>query len=346
MYFYPKPNNSDYFNPICINNKLHSMGDSLYPYLQMKIHSSLCFNNINTIKIVGEFDRDSIISDNEKGNKIFNYMRPSLLIEGEQAFLKCFPGIDYVFHFSSIIKSYSDIIQSNVKVECTLPDEYVCWNEVCKSSIKDIPVVDTVIMGYVEGLEYLSEDKKWSGTGNFLYKRIKTKSGEALLIGCKHTYWGDIAGRIVLYLASLGVKRVIYSGELGTLNDFYVPNETIATGNCSCLPNNRIIYWDNLFENAESPIVKKGKHITIPSVLQENKKWVSSEKKKYSFVDPEIGHMAYAAQKANIKFSYLHIISDNLSKKYMFDLSNERKQKVLLSRKRLMQLIGKMILDV
>ena len=63
MYFYPKPNNSDYFNPICINNKLHSMGDSLYPYLQMKIHSSLCFNNINTIKIVGEFDRDSIISE-------------------------------------------------------------------------------------------------------------------------------------------------------------------------------------------------------------------------------------------------------------------------------------------
>ena len=120
----------------------------------------------------------------------------------------------------------------------------------------------------------------------------------------------------------------------------------IAVSTFHYRPNNRIIYWDNLFENAESPIVKKGKHITIPSVLQENKKWVSSEKKKYSFVDPEIGHMAYAAQKANIKFSYLHIISDNLSKKYMFDLSNERKQKVLLSRKRLMQLIGKMILDV
>lgn len=54
-------------------------------------------------------------------------------------------------------------------------------------------------MGYVEGLDFLSDDKEWKGRGNFLYKQIKIKSGNAILLGCKHTYWGEIAGRIISF---------------------------------------------------------------------------------------------------------------------------------------------------
>lgn len=63
-----------------------------------------------------------------------------------------------------------------------------CWKALEESTLKYIPRVDTVIMGYVEGLEFLSEDKNWQGNGNFLYKSIKIKSGQAILLGCKHTF--------------------------------------------------------------------------------------------------------------------------------------------------------------
>lgn len=59
-----------------------------------------------------------------------------------------------------------------------------------------------------------------------------------------------------------------------------------------------------------------------------------------------IGHMAYAAQNTNIKFSYLHVVSDNLSHKYSFDLSNERKDNVIENSKALMRIIGQAIVEI
>ena len=53
------------------------------------------------------------------------------------------------------------------------------------------------------------------------------------------------------------------------------------------------------------------------------------------FVDPEIGHMAEAALQAGITFSIMHIVSDNLSRQYPFDLSNERVAEVVADRKKL-----------
>ncbi len=346
MYNYPMPMAQNYFYPIQSSQDIHSMGESLYPYLKMKINTSLDLETIKSIKIIGRFDREEGISDNEKQGKLFNYMRPTVFVDGDNAEIRCFPGIDYVFHFCNIFSTYLSMQKKIVKVDCELPHEKLCWDEICKSSLKDIPKVDTVIMGYVEGLDFLSRDKIWRGNGNFLYKEIEIKSGKALLLGCKHTYWGEIAGRIIVFLSSLGVKRVIYSGKLGTLKDLYVPNETIATGNTSVLPNGEIIMWDNLFHNLSISNVKHGVHITVPSVLQETKRWVEESKEDFSFVDPEIGHMAYAAKKMGMNYSYLHIISDNLSRKYSFDLSNERRKEVLLQRQHLMKIIGRAILDL
>ena len=137
--------------------------------------------------------------------------------------------------------------------------------------------------------------------------------------------------------------RFIYSGKLGTLNPYLVPNLTIATGNSSILPNGKFIRWNNVFENIVDDQVYKGVHITVPSVLQETKKWLKIHKNNVDFVDPEIGHMALAAYNNQVEFSYFHIISDNLSTKFESDLSNERKADVIESRKKLYRKIGTVI---
>lgn len=157
---------------------------------------------------------------------------------------------------------------------------------------------------------------------------------------------GDIAGHIVDMLAQQGVKRVIYVGKLGTLNKDYVPNEMIATGDKSIFIDNTFVEWNNIFENFNSDIVKKGVHYTLPSVIQETKDWVLQNSAKISFVDPEIGHMAKAAIQNGIDYSYLHIISDNLSSKFSEDLSNERKEDVLIKRKKLIKTIGNCLIDI
>lgn len=39
----------------------------------------------------------------------------------------------------------------------------------------------------------------------------------------------------------------------------------------------------------------QGVHYSSPSILFEDKQWLSETKARYSFVDPEIGHMAKAS---------------------------------------------------
>ena len=150
----------------------------------------------------------------------------------------------------------------------------------------------------------------------------------------------------MLFLAEKGIKRIVYSGKLGALNPKLIPNKMLATGNMSILPNGQVVKWNNLFEKLKHDSVFHGVHATIPSVLQETKAWAVENMHKISFVDPEIGHMAVAANKANIEFSYLHIISDNLSTKFDADLSNERKPDVLNDRMKLCNIIGDAIKEL
>ena len=74
----------------------------------------------------------------------------------------------------------------------------------------------------------------------------------------------------------------------------------------------------------------------MASVLDETKEWLASAEKEYDFVDPEIGQMAKAAEEGGAEYGYLHIVSDNLAKKYERDLSNERCGDVVRGRKSLM----------
>ena len=343
MYSYPI-DSLDYFSELLtVTPNLHSMGQSLERYMRIKVHPLVDKCNCLQIVVCGYFDRSCGISSKEKTDKLFNYIRPTANIDDSILYINCFPGIDYVFHYGNIIQSYIAMTNRQINVVHYLPSEEECWNTIVESELKKIPKVHTVIMGYVEGIQWISDDTMWHGAGNFLWKRVHLSTNEGILLGCKHTYWGEIAGRIVDYLAMNGVKRVIYSGKLGTLNPCLVPNLTIATGNSSILPNGKIVSWNNIFENIVDDHVYKGVHITVPSVLQETKEWLNDNKSNVDFIDPEIGHMALAACNNQIHFSYFHIISDNLSAKFDSDLSNERKLDVIENRRRLCLKIGAVI---
>ena len=340
MYQYPI-NSLDYFSKLLkVLPYEHTMGTSLQRYMEMKIHPLIDNYNYEKIVVQGKFDRTCGVSNKEKTGKLFNYIRPTAIIENSYLYLNCFPGLDYVFHYGNILKSYMALNDNKVNITHVLPSEEECWNAISKSELRYIPKTHTVIMGYVEGLDGISEEKVWHGKENFLWKKVQLATSQGILLGCKHTYWGEIAGRIVKFLAQNGVKRIIYSGKLGTLNPELIPNQTIATGDVSILPNGEIVKWNNLFKDIDDPQVSNGIHITVPSILQETKAWLDKNKNFVNFVDPEIGHMALSAQESEIEFSYFHIISDNLSTKFEADLSNERQTDVIKNRKKLCQKIG------
>lgn len=318
-------------------NLAHSMGMSLKKYIDIKLPDFIASDIIEKIYILGKYNRDSIIFNGEKMDKEFNFERPTYRIDGEKLFVYCYPGVDYVYHYYCMIKTYLNILNTTKKIITIYPNEEIIRNEIKNSNLKFIPKVPTVIMGYVNGLEYLSSDTSWEGNKDFMWKRV---NNDKILLGCKHSYWGDISYYITEYLASLGVKRVIYSGKLGTSNKNYIPNVTLATGNKSIFRDGSVIEWNNLFDGIYDYNLNYGVHATLPSIFDETRDWVSKNKENVDFVDPEIGFIAKSSLDNNIEFSYLHIISDNLSKKFSEDLSNERKENIIIKRKKLIHQIG------
>ena len=315
----------------------HSMGESLKRYIEIKLSDEIFDEKIETIKIVGSYDRLEGVSKKEKNDKLFNYKRPTTVVNGNIAIIKCFPGVDYVYHYASLVDTYLKIIGRNKKIKVEFPTEKQVYEKLDKSNLSEIPKAKTVILGYVVGFDYLSNDKEWNGKGDFLWKSIDENK---ILVGCKHSYWGDIAGYIVSILAKIGVENVIYIGKLGTLNKNNIPNESIATGSKSIFIDGSSVEWNNIFSNEKSPFIRNGIHFTLPSIIQETNEWVNNNCERIDYVDPEIGHMAKAAIDNNINFSYIHIISDSLVKKYDEDLSNERKKEILEKRKKLIKVIG------
>lgn len=321
----------------------HSMGQSLEKYIEMKLQDIIFSDSIYRIHVMGNYDRSKGVSSKEKNDKVFNYKRPTVFVDNGVAIINCYPGMDYVYHYASLVKTYLTILEIKKQITVQFPTISEIENQLIKSNINEIPKCKTVILGYVQGFEYLSSTKNWLGTGDFLWKLI---TDDKILVGCKHSYWGDISGYIVAALARKGVKRVIYVGKLGTLNENYLPNEAIATGNKSIFIDGSSVEWNNVFKDFDYGIIKNGIHYTLPSIIQETTDWVLKNKNEISFVDPEIGHMAKSAMQNGIDYSYLHIISDNLSKKFSEDLSNERKDAVLIKRKKLIKTIGDCLINI
>ena len=224
-------------------------------------------------------------------------------------------------------------------VRYILPSQQECLETLLTSNLAEMGTVDIVVVGYVHGLKRWTQGP-WEGSTSsklFSWKTIYQRGYRIAFLGCRVSFWGDVAGNMVRAMQRLnGAKCVLYIGKLGSLRPEHVPNHWLATG-CQSVVRNELVTWANPLEShtLHSASIAYGTHCTLGSVLDETRDWLLAMEKKYDFVDPEIGHMAKASVQGGTEFGYLHIISDNLARKYIHDLSNERSEDVLRGREQL-----------
>ncbi|KAF2706437.1 hypothetical protein K504DRAFT_413383 [Pleomassaria siparia CBS 279.74] len=326
----------------------HTMGDSLEPYLEIKVHQAVLERAYGEIVVVGAYNRyteGSIAFSGEKIDKPFNWERPTAHVDGDTLYIECFPGYDHVEHYAEIIACYLKIREQ--KGDNLTPSSRVFFVPTSCSDVKtvledtNLPMfpgtgVDTVIIGLVWKLPRLTDSEEWSGNGPWQWIVKSFGHRKVAFLGFRPAFWGCISGEVIHYLASnFGVKEVIYLGKLGVLKPNVAPNSFLATGSES-LVHGRTVAWDNVLAPSVAHLGSKavivGAHVTLGSVLHETKDWHADLVDTIDFVDPEIGMMAQAAVRSRVRFGYLHMITDNLGQKYDEDLSNERIERVLKRR--------------
>jgi hypothetical protein len=320
----------------------HTMNvSSLLRYLEIKVHHLIQDRDWARIRIVGDYDRECVISTNEKNDKLFNWQRPTAQIQDDTLVLKCFPGLEYVHHYGLIIATYLNLVgRYRGQVEYALPSEFACEAAIGRLHI-DPSEDDLVVLGW--GLGQFVNGTPWTYGPGYAWQRAEVEGRRVLYLGYLHSIWGDVASRVVSRLAALGARRVVYVGKVGALDPQIAPNTHLATGNSSVLAGDRFS-WRDFFAGLASvqPDVCSGVHVTSPSILLEDRNWLARQS-EHRFVDPEIGHMGSAAYAAGIEFGFLHVISNNLARPYPADLSNERLGPVVERRAQLLDRIHEII---
>jgi len=304
----------------------HTMGGSLLKYVETRTHEFVDELKYQSIRVIGLYDRKVSASRKEKRDKPENWQRPTArLISGELQ-ICCFPGKAYVFHYASLIATYLALTNRDPTiVKLALPSDKESKVAISQSNYSILEPTDVLVVG--SGISHLTSPINFRDYDTFQAKQELLSKHSVTWLMVKHSFWGDIAYWIGAELASRGFPLIIFVGKLGSLNPQHVPNETLATGNQSTIGGEDLV-WDNLFATTKVHEVANGSHITLPSVLQETLDWRSSNSLKYTFVDPEIGNMSSGVLSNDSHFSYLHIVSDNLSRQFSEDLSNERSGKI------------------
>lgn len=334
------------YSPTIASVENHTMGESLFKYLRMKVHPDIQNHDWEAIVVKGHHSRlpPYRVSPIEKSDKPFNWQRPTTLHKKHKTLELCvFPGKDYVEHYAGIVATYLSLVGKDPGiVTYHLPTPNQCMQPLLESDLRNMGQVDIVILGYVDGLRRFTSGTWEGGNDDELFswqiKRLPNGCKVAFL-GCRICFWGDIGGNVVRALQSINkVKCTLYIGKLGSLRPEHKPNTLLATGNSSMVKGS-MVKWKNPLEDAiaKSSIVECGIHYSLPSVLQETHEWLEDQKGSFDWVDPEIGQMAQASLERGTSFGYLHIVSDNIAHKYEYDLSNERAQEVLEDRRWLLR---------
>lgn len=326
----------------------HTMGNALRRYLEIKVHHHLQeADDFETVVVQGCYDRSTGISKHEKNDKPFNFKRPTATISGDHktVFINCFPGVDYVRHYTQIIGAYFQNYRPEIRatVKCVVPSATAGLNTILATELSQLPRKDLVIVGNVAQIHAITNHAPFTENEEFCWSEGCVGNKQIALLGCRFSFWGDIAGSLATALAKFGHANVVYVGKVGGLQQFHDPNNCLATGSTSTVVQ-QAIHWKNLFQNVTKNEVHHGAHITSFSILQETKAWLARHG-TFDFVDPEIGHMAACAQQARIGFSYLHVISNNLTAECEQNLSNERKPVIRKNRDRMFNLIASTITE-
>jgi hypothetical protein len=347
----------------------HTMGLAKQPYVVSKIHYVLRErNDIERVVVRAHYDRhhgdplDSIISRYEKTDKRFNFKRPTVTLENENglitAYVNCYPGWQYVFHYYALIGTYYREYKSGKKpkLDIVLPDfpggpttalpsinSLTACEEIGKTNLHLLPRKDFVIMGYVEQLHGLTNSAPFTGEGDFQWSEGEINGYKIALLGFNPSFWGDIAGSIVKVLAEQGHGNLIYVGKMGSMDPAHVPNRSIGTGSSS-IGAIESISWKNLFDSVAAPNIFHGQHAACIHVLSETFGLVSMyQQLGCSFIEPEVYPMAYYAAKGQMGFGYMNLVSDNLLGKYAHNLTTERLPEVRRAREALFYQIQEII---
>ncbi|WP_228456249.1 hypothetical protein [Streptomyces durbertensis] len=315
--------------------------DSLLRYLQIKVHHLIQEQDWESIRVVGAYDRSAVVSRYEKTGKLFNVERPTATVHGRELVIKAFPGADYVQHYALIIATYLAMTGRPADAVTYQPPGHA----ECRAAVEELNLElngDLVLVGW--GLQHLApKGGVWTRGPGYAWQRAEVAGHRVVYLGFLHSIWGDVAGRVVARLATLGARDVVYVGKVGALDPAIEPNMWLATGNES-LVRGALVTWDDFFGDfaANQVDVQAGLHVTSSSILLENRDWLAKHS-EYAFVDPEIGPMGEAARQMGIRFGYLHVISNNLARHYPADLSNERHGEVLRRRASLIDRIRSLI---
>ena len=289
----------------------HTMANSLYTYVENKIHSScnqyahFTFNT--TYK---REDTEVIKSTNEKTDKFFNWQRPTL--DKNKSDYYIFPGQDYLTHYSLLYNYWINKLRKHTPLQNPnhIKVNRVNFNQIWNSLNIPTKLKNTVILGYVEPIRNLNYDSWTEFKNNNQFAYAHHTSSSVSLLGCYHSYWGDISGVLVYKLAAYGVKNILYVGKLGSLISKLKPNTDLITGDISYLQG-KLINWsgNNLCKKLELPKVR---HYSLPSTMLETKAWAIKARTEFDVVDPEIGHMAQQSLQCGINFGYIHLVTDYL----------------------------------
>jgi hypothetical protein len=344
---------------IIANPLTHTMGPKLLRYVLPKIHSLIQEGTHASILVIGAHTRSppALITGNEKADKPFNWQRPTATVcctpEGNVLQLNVFPGLAYVEHYAALLATYfaSEAFTGahipTVHYQLPPPDASVAL--FANSNLRHLGPVDIAVVGYVDSLSSCTGPGDWEtaeqeeGTEPplFAWKTRKLTDGRVVaFVGCTVCYWGDIGGQLIQSLSDQsGIREAIYIGKLGTLDARHIPNSILATGSSSKFLDGKVVEWENVLERAVqgAPSVVSGVHCTVATSLWETKEWAREWKEKADWVDPEIGHMARVSVDRGIRFGYLHVVSDNLSREGLEGLVDERKVTIVADRRKLLE---------
>lgn len=306
----------------------HTMSKKLDRYVESKVHYNfdVTKNPTFTTTYIRDF-QNSLPTVNEKSNKMFNHYRPTYNLEtGEYSI---FPGRDYLLHYKLLYSYQSNKTNGLAKLqnpkEIELPGipHQLIWD-----SLK-VPtnLNKTVIIGYVESFHDLEPDA-W---GNLHYDKEfawwNHVNKPISLLGCFHSFWGDISSVLIHKLATYGVESILYIGKLTSLNGVTAHPSSIVSGNLSYLKG-EMIDWSSidLCRELNIPHVK---HYTLPSHMLETKAWSVKARTMFDITDSKVGYMAKQALNCGIKFGYIGLIT-----RYLFNEDNELDPQEFKTKKR------------
>ena len=321
-------------NPLIVSDPTqHTMGYSLPRYVEMRTHEFVDEMQYDKIRVLGLYGRTKGVSRKEKNDKLENWQRPTAELVSEELRICCYPARAYVFHYASLIATHLALTGRDPNiVRQDLPSERECERAISEAGYSALEPSDVLIV--CSGVSQLTSIRNFADYGLFKAKQEMLGKRSVTWLIVKHSFWGDIAHWLGSELAKRGFRTVLFVGKLGSLDSRHVPNETLATGNESTIDGQHI-EWVNFFRGLNESEVVEGTHITVPSVLQETLDWRAQVAGTHTFVDPEIGNLATGVLSNGARFSYLHIVSDNLGRRFTEDLSNERVRAVERKRRKL-----------